>query len=86
MGVFDLLRLVMEEKESENKEAAFGALASYLRSNNYKGKKLFVTEHGGIQFIFAIFKNKQSSVRLLKKAAFLLNDILATEDSILPET
>ena len=66
------------EEKAGNKEACFGALSSFLRANNYSGKKEFILGHGGLQFVLEILKDKESTTRLHKKVVFLLNDIVQT--------
>lgn len=73
------------EKEDLNREACFGALSSFLRANNFNGKKEFIVKHGGLQFLLEILKDKESSIRLQKKVVFLLNDIVQTDSEIFPD-
>jgi hypothetical protein len=74
-----------EETNDKNQEAIFGALSSFLRAENYSGKRLFINEKGGLQFLIAILKRPNLTIRLKKKVLFLLNDILNTDDLIFPE-
>jgi hypothetical protein len=85
LGALNLMHTVINEKTSSNKEVAFGALSSFLRSENFEGKATFIREHGGLQFLFALITNPEASVRMLKKAAFLINDFLNTQANIFPE-
>ena len=74
------------EDSMANKEAVIGALSSFLRATNYAGKKEFIDNHGGLQFLLAILQEEGSSTRLLRKVCFLINDIVSTADKLYPET
>ena len=69
-----------EEEKEKNQEALFGALSSFLRAENFSGKRLFIEQKGGLQFLIAILNRPNLTIRLKKKVLFLLNDILNTDD------
>ena len=75
----------MTEGAMINKEAALGALSSQIRSNNFEGKKEFINNYHGLQFIYELLLAKDSSLRLQRKAVFLLNDIINTQADIFPD-
>ena len=43
-----LMKQFVIEDEIKNKEDVFGALSSFLRGNNFEGKKIFIEDHGGL--------------------------------------
>lgn len=41
----------LREAEIANKEAVASALSQYLRGENFEGKREFIIDHTGLQFI-----------------------------------
>jgi len=76
MGTF------VRETDMKNKEAIFGALSSFLRSENFIGKREFISKMGGLQFLAATLHEKSNSERLLKKVLFLMYDLVLNDDNI----
>lgn len=68
-----------------NKESVFGALSSFLRSENFAGKREFISKMGGIQFLAATLHEKSNSERLLKKVIILMYDLALNDDGIFVE-
>lgn len=66
----------------KNKEAVFGSLSSFLRSENFPGKREFIDKMGGLQFLAATLHEKTNSERLLKKVLILMYDLVLNDDSI----
>lgn len=62
------------EKNIRNKEAVFGALSSFIRSENFEGKRRFIQEFGGLDFISSLMNDDVAtkSLRLYKKVLLLL--------------
>lgn len=75
----------VKEKEMSNKEAVFGALSSFLRSENFAGKREFIHKMGGIQLLAATLHEKSNSERLLKKVVILMYDLVLNDDGIFTE-
>lgn len=75
------------EQNLANKEAALGALSSFIRSENFEGKKLFVAGFNGLDFIARLMCDDvaTASMRLFKKALVLIDDLVVNDDSILKE-
>lgn len=69
-----------------NKQAVFAALSSFLRANNFEGKRLFIEKEGGLQFLHAILKEESTPRRLQKKVLFLLHDIVNTSADTFPSS
>jgi len=76
MGIF------VKETDMKNKEAIFGALSSFLRSENFVGKREFISRMGGLQFLAATLHEKSNSERLLKKVLILMYDLVLNDDNI----
>lgn len=74
-GVLNLMGQFFIETESSNKEAVFGALSSFLRSNP-EGKALFIANKG-LEWIEHILLDQAMSTRMQKKVLFLINDMVA---------
>jgi len=47
-GALNLMTKFVEENEDMNKEAAFGALSSFLRAENFNSKREFINKMGGL--------------------------------------
>jgi len=73
----------VQEEDIKNREAVIGALSSFIRSENFNGKREFISKMGGLQFLCATLheKNNQSD-RLLKKVLILMYDLLLNDDTI----
>jgi len=69
----------------KNKEAVFGSLSSFLRSENFPGKREFISKMGGLQFLAATLHEKSNSERLLKKVIILMYDLVLNDDGIFEE-
>lgn len=76
----------VKETEMPNKEAIFGSLSSFLRSENFAGKREFISKMGGLQFLAATIHEKTNSERLLKKVIILMYDLVLNDDGIFVET
>jgi hypothetical protein len=72
----------VKETEMSNKEAIFGSLSSFLRSENFAGKREFISKMGGLQFLAATIHEKTNSERLLKKVIILMYDLVLNDDGI----
>lgn len=80
------MKQFVKETEMANKEALFGSLSSFLRSENFAGKREFISKMGGLQFLAATVHEKTNSERLLKKVIILMYDLVLNDDGIFVET
>ena len=48
MGALNLMGIFVKEDDMKCKEAIFGALSSFLRSENFVGKREFIAKMGGL--------------------------------------
>lgn len=86
LGALSLMPKFVQEEDIKNREAVIGALSSFIRSENFVGKREFISKMGGLQFLSATLheKNNQSD-RLLKKVLILMYDLLLNDDTIFEE-
>jgi len=75
----------VEEQTPQNKEAVLGALSSFLRAQNYEGKKEFIKSKNGLQWLNLVLQDKSMSARMSKKVLFLINDLVTLDKSVFPE-
>jgi hypothetical protein len=72
----------VKEENSRNKEQALGALSSFLRGEYFDGKRDFLKKNGGMEYLFGIMKDESTSLRSLKKAYFLMHDLIMNDERI----
>lgn len=71
------------EDKIENREAAMGAISSFLRADNFNSKREFIGKMGGLQFLAQTLNDKENaSVRLTKKVTILMYDLALNDESI----
>jgi len=75
----------VKEEDMKNKEAVMGAISSFIRSENFDGKREFIGKMGGLQFLAANLHEKTNSIRLLKKILILMYDLALNDDTIFEE-
>jgi hypothetical protein len=80
-----MMRKFVEEQKAENKEAVLGALSSFLRAENYEGKKEFIKNKNGLQWLNLVLQDKDMSERMSKKVLFLIYDLVTLDDKVFPE-
>jgi len=85
LGALGLMNQFVKETEMANREAIFGSLSSFLRSENFAGKREFISKMGGLQFLAATLHEKSNSERLLKKVLILMHDLVINDDGIFVE-
>ena len=67
----------------KNKEALLGVISAFIRSQNYESKRDFLKDYDGLGFMSKAIRDADTqSVRLLKKAVFLLYDLVINDDVI----
>jgi len=65
-----------------NQEAIISALSSFLRAMNFSGKRDFLKNYEGLQFLIAILTEEGESLKMLKKVLFLLYDLVINDQQI----
>jgi len=85
LGALNLMQTFVKEEDMKNKEATFGSLSSFLRTQNFTGKREFISKMGGLQFLAATIHEKENSDRLLKKVLILMYDLVLNDDGIFEE-
>jgi len=62
----------------------FGALSSFIRAENFDGKRRFIKEFKGLDFLSSLLSDQvmESSLRLYKKVLILAEDLVANDDFI----
>jgi len=85
LGALNLMQVFVKEDDMKNKEAVFGSLSSYLRGENFAGRREFISTMGGLQFLAAVLHEKTNSERLLKKAIIMMYDLVLNDDGIFKE-
>jgi len=82
LGALNLMGTFVKENDMKNKEAVFGSLSSFLRSENFVGKREFIQKMGGLQFLAATMHEQANSERLIKKVLILMYDLVLNDDGI----
>ena len=74
------------------KECVFGALAMYIKAENFEGKRRFITDFDGLNFISKIvaankdpWTGEEYTHKLALKAISLLYDLVLNDDDIFVE-
>lgn len=83
-GALNLVEKFSVETNLRNKEAIFGALSSFIRAENFEGKRRFVQEFGGLDFLASLMNDEvvTQSLRLFNKVLVLANDLIVNDDFI----
>ena len=82
-GALNLTKLVQQESNQDMKEAFLTSLSQFLKANNFDGKKLFVRDFSGLDTMSKLVCDDHASLRLKKRALFLLSDLLAYDEHIM---
>lgn len=85
LGCLSLMQQFVKEEDMRNKEAIMGCISSFIRSENFDGKREFIGKMGGLQFLAANLHEKANSIRLLKKILILMYDLVLNDDTIFEE-
>lgn len=64
LGSFNIMNKFAEETSAKTREAAFGALSSFIRGLNADIKKEFIEAKNGVQFLAIVLQDKGISIRL----------------------
>jgi len=86
-GALNLINQFELEKTNRNKEAAFGALSSFIRAENFDGKRSFVIQFNGLDWLASLLNDDvaNGSLRLYKKVLLLASDLVTNDDTIVEE-
>ena len=76
LGALYLTRHFEKEQDMETKDAVFAAIYSLLKGENLEGKRLFIKEYDGLNFIERLIKQDQP-LRLQCTIMELLFDLLS---------
>ena len=76
LGALNLAQQYTQESNIKNREAVISALSSYLRGINTDGKRQFITEYDGINFMKQALINANGHIRLSKKIVLLIQDFV----------
>ena len=67
----------------------FGSLAAWIKADNFEGKRRFITEQQGLEFLSSLVcdssVNQAFTIRLRKKIMILINDLVINDDGIFEE-
>ena len=79
-----------EETSVSAKEAVLSALSSFIRADNFEGKRRFIQEFDGTNFLAGLIcadakSPEKQSLRLQKKVVIFLNDLVLNDDNIVEE-
>lgn len=79
----------MQEETIQLKDAIFGSLAAWIKADNFEGKRRFINEHQGLEFLSSLVCdsaiNQAFTMRLKKKVMNLVNDLVINDDGIFEE-
>jgi len=67
------------------KESIFGSLSAFLKADNFDGKRKFIMDYGGLEFLqdqVCSAEAQAYSLRLKKKIVNLINDFVLNDDGI----
>jgi len=83
-GAINLVNQFHKETNIRNKEAVFGALSSFIRSENFDGKRRFIQDFNGLDFLASLLNDDMAkvSLKLYKKVLLLTNDLVTNDDYI----
>ena len=67
----------------------FGSLAAWIKADNFEGKRRFINEQQGLEFLSRLIcdasVNQAFTMRLRKKIMILINDLVINDDGIFEE-
>lgn len=87
LGGLNLIEKFLKEKGIRNQEAVFGALSSIIKGEYFEGKRRFIMEFNGLDFLTKLMNEDIAKhfLRLYKKVLLLANDLVTNDDYILKE-
>lgn len=85
-GIINLVSRFSREETVQGKDAIFGSLATWIKADNFDGKRRFINEQQGLEFLKSLFcdttVNESFNMRLKKKVIILINDLVTNDDGI----
>ena len=85
-GIINLVSQFTSEETIQGKDAVFGSLATWIKADNFDGKRRFINEQQGLEFLKSLFcdttVNQTFNMRLKKKVINLINDLVINDDGI----
>lgn len=88
-GAINLVSHFSREESLQLKDAVFGTLAAWIKAENFEGKRKFIEEHQGLEFLTRLLcdsnVNSNFNMRLKKKIVNLLYDLVLNDDGIYEE-
>lgn len=88
-GAINLVSKFMQEETVQIKDAIFGSLASWIKADNFEGKRRFINDQQGLCFLASLICdssfNQAFTMRLKKKVISLINDLVINDDGIYAE-
>lgn len=79
LGALNLTQLCATEQNLQLREALFTALSNFLKADNFEGKRLFIRDFDGLQFV-TNFVVAENNLKFSKKVLTLLNDLVMNDD------
>ena len=85
-GAINLVSQFAKEETLAVKDAVFGSLAAWIKADNFEGKRRFISEKDGLEFLKRLFcdsaLNENFNMRLKKKVVNLIYDLVVNDDGI----
>ena len=82
-GAHNLAIQYDREVSPKLQEAVLNALASYLKGNNFPGKRVYIADMNGYQQLARELQAKDTDRKVRVKLVQILNDFVLNDDSIL---
>jgi len=75
-GAINLVSKFLQEETIQLKDAIFGSLAAWIKADNFEGKRRFINEQQGLEFLSSLVSdssiNQAFTMRLKKKVMNLV--------------
>lgn len=88
-GAINLVSKFSQEDTVQLKDAIFGSLSFWIKADNFEGKRRFINEQQGLEFLSSLIcdttVNEAFTMRLKKKVVNLINDLVINDDGIYEE-
>ena len=88
-GAINLVGQFSREQTLQVKDAVFGSLAAWMKADNFEGKRRFINDEQGLQFLSSLVcdasVNQTFNIRLKKKIVNLIHDLVLNDDGIYDE-
>ena len=88
-GALNLVGQFEREQSLQLKDAVFGSLAAWIKADNFEGKRRFINDTNGLDFLKRLLcdpaVNSTFNIRLKKRVMNLINDLVTNDDGIFEE-